>query len=88
MTGMGAATAGMDVPLSMLASPDDAENMVTPAEGDEPEVMVRLRINSVNGENANVTPLAINGKSLTEGEEAGVPQSETAETALRGMGEM
>src|SRR6185369_3097782 len=54
------------VPLSSLAQPDDNEAMQTPAVGDEPEVLVRLKINRIEGEQAFVTPLAVNGKELGE----------------------
>ena len=86
-----AAPAGIPVPLSALAQPDDKEQMQTPAEGDTVSLQVDATIISVQGETAMIQPTAVNGQPLdkageqtpdNEGDETMNPDN--AEASLRG----
>lgn len=57
---------GFPVKLAMLATPDDSDNMQTPAVGDMGECTVGYKVVSVNGDSAVIQPTSINGQDLSE----------------------
>lgn len=79
---MGGPNAAMEmcVPLSSLNQPDEQENMQAPGPGDPVTMTVEGTISRVEGDNAYVTPSAVNGNKV---EAPAAPQDE--ESQLRGM---
>lgn len=59
------ASGGFPVKLSMLTTPDDSDNMQTPAVGDMGECTVGYKVVSVSGDSAVIQPTAINGQDLS-----------------------
>jgi hypothetical protein len=60
----------LTIPLSFLAQPDNQDQMQTPAKGDSGTMQVDYTITDVQGDQAIVTPNAVNGNDLAA-EEAG-----------------
>lgn len=82
----GMPSSGLSVPLAMLATPDDKENMETPAVGDAGTCTVEYTVDSIDGQNATITPTAINGKPLGEDAAANPQDADMQEeSSLRGM---
>lgn len=64
----------VNVPLASLATPDDSEQMQTPAVGDSGTMSVDYIVKSITGDQACVEPSAVNGKPLDgEGDETPTP---------------
>jgi len=72
----------MCVPLASLAQPDEGEQMQTPEVGDPVTMTVEGKITRVEGENAYVTPSAVNGREVEQAP-ASAPMDE--ESQLRDM---
>lgn len=69
------------IPLEALALPGEQGDTLQPAQGDEVEAQVTLRIDSVEGDSASVTILAINGAAVA-GADTGMPGKGAAPTTL------
>lgn len=75
------------VPLKALAQPDEQDQMQTPAEGDSGSMQVDYVITRIEGENAYIKPMSINGTDLEaekeENNEGEVPADTAEGNALR-----
>lgn len=56
---------GLTVPLTLLQTPDDSDQMQTPQKGDKGECTVGYTLLDVQGDNAIIQPDSINGQDLT-----------------------
>lgn len=57
------------VPLKSLVQPDEKNQMQTPAVGDSGTMTVDYIVTRIEGDNAYVTPNAVNGTSLDDNED-------------------
>lgn len=64
----GAMTGGMDmcVPLDSLKEPDEQQQMQSPEVGNNVVMTVEGTISRIDGQNAYVTPSAVNGQKLDQ----------------------
>ena len=60
----GGAQSTLYVPLDSLAQPDNDNNMQTPEIGDTFDMTVRAKVVSIEGDQACIQPIAINGEPL------------------------
>lgn len=56
---------GLTVPLTLLQTPDDSDQMQTPQKGDKGECTVGYTLLDVQGDNAIIQPDSINGQDLS-----------------------
>lgn len=78
------------IPLATLASPDDGEQMVEPAEGDLVTYQVEGRVQRIEGGNAVVLVESINGQPIkAEADTDARPESlESLQASAQEMGAM
>ncbi len=65
-----AGTGLIPLPAGALAVPDEGEEMVSPEPGDRLTVQMDVTVESVQGDQVMVRPLAVNGQELKEPEPA------------------
>lgn len=73
------------IPLKSLEQPDNSEAMQTPAEGDTVNFQVDATVTRIDGENAYVKPIAVNGQPLEQEGEDGGDEEQSEGDALRQM---
>ena len=72
------------VPLKALQQPDDNEEMQTPSEGDTVSLTVDAAVTRIEGNNAYVKPMSVNGVQLdNEGGESEDDSDQAEGDALR-----
>ena len=64
------------LPLSMLAQPDEQDQMQTPSVGDTGSMTVDYTVTRIEGDNAYVKPTAVNGQPIPEEARQPTPEDE------------
>lgn len=57
------------VPVSALAMPDEQDQMATPEAGDIVQLQVEAKVTRIEGENAYVQPMSVNGQEIKPSEQ-------------------
>ena len=64
------------LPLSMLAQPDNEDQMQTPEVGDTGSMTVEYEVTRIEGDNAYIKPKSINGQPIPAEAEKPTPEDE------------